>query len=204
MNRKDVETVQRETVYQGWLRVERWHVRHKLFEGGKSGVFTREILSRPGAVGLLPYDPKRDRVCLIEQFRCGIYAGGGNPWAIEMVAGLIDKDEKPEAIARREVEEEAGLKVKRIVSLPGFFDMPGGSTEYFHMFCGEVDLPNTSSKIHGLKEEDENIRTYIISRQEAIAWLDSGKINSGPGQLILNWLARFGEELRKEWLSESP
>ena len=114
MTRDDVELLERETLFQGWLRLERHRFRHALFQGGVSRVFTREVFIRNAAVALLPYDPVTDRVCLIEQFRCGLYAGGENPWSIEMVAGLMDKTEGTEDVARREAHEEAGVTVKRI------------------------------------------------------------------------------------------
>jgi ADP-ribose pyrophosphatase len=203
MNRDDVELLERQTLFQGWLRLERHRLRHALFQGGQSRVFTREVFIRHAAVALLPYDPVTDRVCLIEQFRCGLYAGGAitkeSPWSIEMVAGLMDKSEAPEDVAKREAVEEAGLTVKRIHAMPGGFTMPGSCDEFFHFFVGEVDLPDTESKIFGLVEEDENIKTHIISRFEAISWMDSGKIRNLPTLYALSWFARFGEGLRNEW-----
>ncbi len=199
MNRDDVELLERETLFQGWLRLERHRYRHALFQGGVSRVFTREVFIRNSAVALLPYDPITDRVCLIEQFRCGLFTGGDNPWSIEMVAGLMDKREETEDVARREAHEEAGLNVKRVKAMPGGFTMPGSCDEMFHFFVGEVDLPDTTSKIFGLVEEDENIKTHIISRAEAIAWMDNGKIRNLPTLYGLSWFARFGEALRSEW-----
>jgi len=200
MTRDDVELLERETLFQGWLRLERHRFRHALFQGGVSRIFTREVFIRNAAVALLPYDPITDRVCLIEQFRCGLYAGGEDPWSIEMVAGLMDKRESTEAVARREAHEEAGVTVKRIRAMPGGFTMPGSCDEFFHFFVGEVDLPDTTSKIFGLVEEDENIKTHIISRAEAISWMDNGKIRNLPTLYVLSWFARFAEGLRTEWL----
>lgn len=199
MNRDDVELLERETLFQGWLRLERHRYRHALFQGGTSRVFTREVFIRNAAVALLPYDPITDRVCLIEQFRCGLYTGNENPWSIEMVAGLMDKTETTDEVARREAEEEAGLIVKRVKAMPGGFTMPGSCDEFFHFFVGEVDLPDTTSKIFGLVEEDENIKTHILPRAEAIAWMDTGKIRNLPTLYGLSWFARFGEALRAEW-----
>jgi ADP-ribose pyrophosphatase len=199
MKRQDVEAIEREALFQGWLRLERWHLRHKLFQGGVSGIFTREVLMRGQAVVLLPYDPVNDRVCLIEQFRAGAYVAGEEPWCVEVVAGLVEGDQTPESVARREAEEEAGLKVKRVVPMTKAFSSPGASTECFHFFCGEVNLSDTTSHVYGLEYEHENIRTHIISREEAIAWADQGRVNNLLTLFSLNWLARFGEKVRKEW-----
>jgi ADP-ribose pyrophosphatase len=203
MTRDDVELLERETLFQGWLRLERRRIRHALFQGGMSRVFTREVFIRNAAVALLPYDPVTDRVCLIEQFRCGMMVGNenpqANPWSIEMVAGLMDKNEAPESVARREAIEEAGLIVKRVKAMPGGFTMPGSCDEFFHFFVGEVDLSDATSKIFGLVEEDENIKTHIMPRGEAIAWMDNGKICNLPTLYALSWFARFGDELRAQW-----
>jgi ADP-ribose pyrophosphatase len=196
----DVEILSRDTLYQGWMRLERWRIRHSLFQGGTSNAFTREMLIRNSAVALLPYDPIYDRVCLIEQFRCGVFAGGQHATSIEMVAGLMDKVETPEAVARREAFEEAGVTVKRIKRMGGGYSMPGSSNEFFHFFCGEADLSDTTSKVFGLVEEDENIRTHIMQRAQAIEWLDNGKIINLPTLYALSWLARFADGLREEWL----
>lgn len=201
MNRDDVETLERETLYQGWMRVERWRVRHPLFQGGMTAAFTREVLIRHAAAALLPFDPKTDRVCLIQQFRCGLLAAGAkSPLSTEMVAGLIDKNETPEAVARREANEEAGLNVKRIKDMGAGFTMPGSCDEEFFFFCGEVDLPDTESRVFGLPHEFENIKTLIVPRLAAIEMMDKGQIGNLPTLFALSWLARFGEALRKEWV----
>lgn len=199
MNQDDVETLAREGLFQGWMRVERWRGRHTLFEGGKSGFFSREILIRRPAAGLLPFDPRRDRLCLIEQFRCGPYTAGASPLSTEIVAGIMDTHESAEEVARREAKEEAGCIVGRIKNMGKGFTMPGSCDELFHFFCGEVDLPDTTPRIHGLVSEHENIRTLILPRAEAIARMDKGDISNLPTLFALSWLARFGEDLRKEW-----
>lgn len=67
------------------------HLRHELFAGGMSREISRELFVRHDAVCVLPYDPQRDEVVLIEQFRVGAMDKGANPWLVELVAGLIDR-----------------------------------------------------------------------------------------------------------------
>jgi ADP-ribose pyrophosphatase len=104
-----VEIVQRDNAYKGFYKLDRLKLRHEKFDGGMSRELNREVFVRHDAVCVLPYDPQRDEVVLIEQFRVGAMGRTDNPWLIEMVAGLIDKDEQPEEVAHREAEEEAGL-----------------------------------------------------------------------------------------------
>jgi ADP-ribose pyrophosphatase len=88
-----VDIVQREQCYQGFYKLDRVQLRHELFAGGMSREINREVFVRHDAVCVLPYDPQRDEVVLIEQFRVGAMGKTDNPWLIELVAGLIDKEE---------------------------------------------------------------------------------------------------------------
>jgi ADP-ribose pyrophosphatase len=98
------------------LRVEVIRFRHRLFAGGWSDERVFDIVRRGQAAAVLLYDPERDSVVLIEQFRLAALCGGRSPWQIEAVAGLLDGDgESPETVARREAREEANL------------DPPGGA-----------------------------------------------------------------------------
>ena len=61
-----VDVIKIETVYDGYCRVERLRLRHRLFAGGMSAEIDREVVRRGNAVAVLPYDPVRDEVVLIE------------------------------------------------------------------------------------------------------------------------------------------
>ena len=67
----NVDVVKRERCYEGFYKLDRLHLRHELFAGGMSREINREVFVRHDAVCLLPYDPQRDEVVLLEQFRVG-------------------------------------------------------------------------------------------------------------------------------------
>ncbi len=71
LNRDDVELITRDTLYKGFFRLEALELRHRLFEGGWSATMRREMHNRHDAVGVLLYDPERDALILVEQFRAG-------------------------------------------------------------------------------------------------------------------------------------
>src|SRR5690606_15999801 len=105
--------------------------------------------------------PQRDLVALVEQFRVGAL-NEHNPWLLELVAGLIDADdESPEAVGRREAQEEAGVEIGEMLPVGEYYASPGGSDEYFHLFCGRCDLGNAGG-VHGLAEEGEDIRVHVL------------------------------------------
>lgn len=176
MNRDDdVEVVEREACFRGFYQLDRLHLRHRLFAGGMGKLINRELFVRHDAVCVLPYDPQRDCVVLIEQFRIGALDKSANPWLIELVAGLIDKDEQPEEVARREAVEEAGLELAELWPLTQYYPSPGGSDERVHLYVGRCDSRGAGG-VHGLEEEGEDIRVLVWSLEEALAALDDGRI----------------------------
>src|ERR1700676_5091838 len=108
---ENVEIIEKTPRYKGFFEIVRYRFRHRLFAGGWSGEIVREVFERGHAVAVLPYDPAADAVVLIEQFRIGALVAGFAPWQREIVAGIIEKGEGPEDVARREAAEEAGAAV---------------------------------------------------------------------------------------------
>ena len=86
LGKNDVEIIARETLYSGFFSLDLYRFRHRLFNGEMSGEVRREILERGHAAVLLPYDPVRDEVVLIEQIRIAAYDTSESPWLLELVA----------------------------------------------------------------------------------------------------------------------
>ena len=199
MDEDSIAINERETVYRGFFRVDRFLLRHRLFAGGWSAELSREVFLRHDAAGILLYDPQRDEIVLIEQFRLAAHLAGFAAWQLEIVAGIIDSDESAATVARREAEEEAGLAViGEVVPIHRFMTSPGGSTETVDLFCGRVDA-SAAGGIHGLAEESEDIRAVVKSYAEAMGLLNAGKIENGYTLLALHWLAANREALRRQW-----
>ncbi len=194
----DVEILERSTPFQGYFRIDRYHLRHRTHDGGWTAPMSREIFERGHAVGILLYDPRQDRVGLIEQFRPGALAAGWHPWLIEVVAGIIDDGETPEAVAVRECREEAGIAVGRLEPICRYLVSPGGSTESMELFCAEVNADQLSG-LHGLPDEGEDIRVLTLPRHEAMAWLQEGRIANSMTIIALQWLALNHDSLLDKW-----
>ena len=194
----DVEIVEREQCFSGFYRLDRLQLRHRLFSGAMGRQLERELFVRHDAVCVLPYDPRRDEVVLIEQFRVGAVGKVANPWLIELVAGLIDKDEQPEEVARREAIEEAGLEVGERWPVTTYFPSPGGSTERVHLYVGRCDSSNAGG-VFGLDEEGEDIRVHVWSLQQALQAVRDGGIDNAASIIALQWLALNRDEIRGAW-----
>ncbi|HJO74868.1 MAG TPA: NUDIX domain-containing protein [Rhodospirillales bacterium] len=202
----DVEVIEKTTPFQGYFRLDHYSLKHRLFEGGWSGEMSREIFERGHAVSLLPYDPDLDRIVLIEQFRPGAYAAlasgwfddDASPWLVECIAGIIEKGESPEDVARREMVEETGLEISQILPINHYLVSPGGSSESVFSFCGRVDASNAEG-IFGVTEEHENIRVFSVSTQHAFELLDQGRIINAMTIIALQWLRTNLGHVRNEW-----
>jgi ADP-ribose pyrophosphatase len=196
---EDVIILEKTTPFQGYFRIDRYVFQHRTHAGGMTEPMSREIFERGHAVSVLLYDPDRDEVGLIEQFRPGAYAAGWEPWLIEVVAGIIDPGETPEQVAIREAQEEAGATVTQIEPVCRYLVSPGGTTESMEIFCARVDASKLSG-IHGLEHEGEDIRVFTVTADEAIAWVQSGKIANSMTIIALQWLALNRPRLREKWL----
>lgn len=185
----DVEIIEKKRSYHGFLNIDQYLLRIRRYEGGWSREFEREVLSRHPGVGVLLYDPDHDKVLMVEQFRPGCLSDEKNgPWALELVAGLVDKQhESAEEVAVREAQEEAGVTVSKLLWVCEYYNSPGGSNEQLSIYCGRFDADKAGG-IFGLEAENENIRTVIISRNEAMAAIRSGRINNAMSIIALQWL----------------
>lgn len=193
-----VEILEKTTPFKGYFQIDRYRLRHRKFDGGWTDEMTREIFERGHAAAVLLYDPGRDQVVLIEQFRPGAYAAGMEPWLIEIVAGIIEPGEAPEEVVRREAVEEAGCTVGELLPIGRFLATPGGSSETVTIYCGRVDSQGVGG-VHGLDHEHEDIRVLPLDRAEALARLAAGGVTNLIAAAALQWLALNHTEVMRIW-----
>lgn len=203
MNEDDVRIHRKETAYSGYLRVETYHLAHRRFAGDWMPEIRREVLRRGSAVAVLLYDPDRDAVVLIEQFRIGAYVNGRSPWVTEIVAGLIEPGENPADVARRETREEAGCELLDLIPLYNYLVSPGCMDETVSIFCGRIDSQGVGGH-YGLPEEHEDIRVVVKPFDEAWKDLDDGRLDNSIAVIGMLWLKLRREELRRRWPPRSP
>lgn len=198
LTKNDVEIIARETLYRGFFSLELYRFRHRLFNGEMSGEVRREIFERGHAAVLLPFDPVRDEVVLIEQIRIAAWETSETPYLLEMVAGMIEEGETIDQVARREAQEEAGLEIGRTKPVLSYLASPGGTSERLSIVVGEVDATSAHG-IHGLADEHEDIRVHVVSREQAYQWVEEGRIDNAASVIALQWLQLHHEALKNEW-----
>lgn len=186
----DVAIRQRLPGYRGFFELAEFTFDHRRFDGSRSDTVLREAFLAFDAALVLPYDPKTDRVLLIEQVRFGpMWREDPNPWVFEPIAGLVDAGEDPAETARREAVEEAGLVLGPLEPIARVYASPGYSTEYFHCFLAVADLSSFEPAHSGLVSEQEDIRSHLLTFEQALSLVESGEINAGPLVMMLYWLA---------------
>jgi ADP-ribose pyrophosphatase len=196
VNERRVDVVEQGLAFDGYFKILRYRLRHSLFNGDMGGEITREVFERGQAVAVLPYDPDRDQVVLIEQFRPGALGVENDPWLIETVAGIVGTGEEIEEVARREAKEEAGLHLRDSRLIARFFVSPGGSTETVSLFIAKVNACEAGG-VFGLASEGEDIKVHVLGYETAMAWLRQGRIKVATTMVALQWLALHRQEMRE-------
>ncbi|MCQ0969728.1 NUDIX domain-containing protein [Paracoccus sp. TK19116] len=185
--------------YADFFAVEEWTVSHLRHDGGQSPQMRRAAMILGDAAVVLPWDPVRDRVLVIEQFRVvPALRDDPQPWLIEPIAGRIDAGETPEIAARREAMEEAGLRLGSLIPAMGIYPSPGALAEYLYLFVAPVDLPDDVIGIHGLASEAEDIRSHLLDRSELTRMALAGEVPNGPLATLALWLEVRAAELRAQ------
>jgi ADP-ribose pyrophosphatase len=193
-----VVVLEQTIAYDGHFKIIRYRLRHRLFAGGMSPALTREVFERGHAVAVLPFDPARDQVVLIEQFRAGAFGVVDDPWLLEPVAGIIERGESAPEVAEREAAEEAGLELLDLVPACSYFTSPGGSTETCRVFIGLVDAERAGG-IHGLADEGEDIKVRVLELDRALEEVGGDRVHAATTLIALQWLALHRAELAARW-----
>lgn len=187
----DVRLHGRTQPYAGFFAVDVWTLSHRTHAGGFTPPVTREGFVMGDAVVVLPWDPVRDRVLLIEQFRFApALRQDSQPWLLEPIAGRIDAGEAIEDAARREALEEADLQLGRLFPAVHHYPSPGAVTEFLYLYVGIADLPDGSAGVHGLEGETEDIRGHLLDRNALLDMVMRGQITNGPLAMLALWLDR--------------
>ena len=183
--------------YAGFFGLDVMALTHRRFDGQTSPLLRREVFVAGDAVTVLPYDPARDRVLLIEQMRIGpLGRGDPLPWQLEAIAGRIDPGETPEDAARREAVEEASLVLGRLEKVAEYYPTPGAVTEYLYSYVALCDLPDGIDGIFGAEDEAEDIKGHLVPFDTLMQAVARGEVSNAPLILTALWLQRERGRLR--------
>ena len=178
--------INKKNLYSGFFSFNKYVFTHKKHNGEWTDKIEREIFEGVHVSSLLPYDPIKKEIVLIQQFRAGVLSRYDKNYLYEIVAGIIDKGEKPEDTAKRECLEETGCEVKKILPIQAYFPSPGSSESYYNIFLGEINAFD-GERIRGLENENEDILVKSFKVEDVRKMLKEKKINNGLTLVALQW-----------------
>ncbi|MEW9918825.1 NUDIX domain-containing protein [Marimonas sp. MJW-29] len=200
-----VQVHARERPYSQFFAVDDYRISHEKYDGSMSEVLDRAVFVAADAALVLPYDPLRDRVLLVEQIRLGPLGRGDRTlWQFEPIAGRIDPGETPEQTARREAMEEADIEIGALEKIAEIYPSPGTSSEFYYLYLGRADLSDDITGTSGLEAEHENIRSHLVSFADLMDRIGRFDVANAPLALAAYYLATHRDRLRSEWADATP
>ncbi len=150
----------------------------------------REIVGHPGAVAVVAVD-RAERIALVRQFRL---AAGTS--LLEIPAGTLDVDEAglvedPDEAARRELEEETGLRARSWRRLGAFWTAPGFATERMHLYLA-TDLEVAADRLG--PDADERLEVVWLPYAEALEAALAGEISDAKSLVGIFWYGWLRDE----------
>ena len=184
--RSKFKILRKRSLYEGFFKMNEVMLKYKKYNGTWSNNVKRELFGGAQVSAVLPYDPIKKEIVLVQQFRPGTISKKVNNYLDEIVAGIIDPGEDPITAAKRECLEETGCKVKNLKPIQGYFPAPGSSESFYHLFLGEIETFD-GQRIMGLKSENEDILVKSYKIKEVKMKLEKGEILNGLALIALQW-----------------
>ena len=149
----------------------------------------REIYERGNAVAILLYNKSKRTVILTRQFRLASFLNGNKGgMLIEVCAGMLDEDEKPEDAVKRETTEETGFRIDAVTKVLESYMSPGSLTEILYFFIAEY---SDDMKVHeggGVDHEQENIEVLEMKFDDAFNMIETGEIKDAKTIMLLQYI----------------
>ena len=188
--RDDVEIQSQQLLSDEYLKLSRYVLRYRQFNGEWGASIDRELLHRAAAVSVVLYDPKLDKVILVEQFRMGAISDERSPWLLELVAGIVEEGEQCADVAVRETKEESGITISAPKEIYRYYTTPGVCSEQVILYYAECDSEQ-ALKFAGVASENEDIKVHAISRDEIMRRLHAGELRNVNTIVGLQWLQAY-------------
>lgn len=175
------------------LLSDAWATLHRidydyLFKDGSWKRLSRETYNRGNGAAILLYDKEKQTVVLTKQFRMPTYSNNPNDgMSIEVCAGTIDKNEKPEVCVIREVEEEVGYRISSAKQVLECYMSPGAVTEKMYLFIAECSEEMKISNGGGLDSEDEEIEVLNLPFMKVLEMVETKEIIDAKTILLIQY-----------------
>lgn len=179
-----------ETLYSGWSKIIRANL--AVPDGTE---FAREIEHHGDAVAVLPYDPERRCALMVASPRAPVVWSGGPTELLEAPAGMLEPGEPAESCARREAEEEVGVRLGVLEPVAEAWSTPGVSSEKIALFLAPYTDPDRAGSGGGLTEENELIEVLELPLDELWSRFEGGRLQDMKTLVLLLALRQRRPEL---------
>jgi nudix-type nucleoside diphosphatase (YffH/AdpP family) len=160
-----------DTAYWSWLTVLRLTL-----DTAEGFPVTREVVERPDAAAVLPYDPERRTALLVRLPRAPALYAHGLQTLTEAPAGLVEEGEEAEACVRREALEEVGVTLRELDFVGRPFSSPGFSTERIALYLAPFTAADRTGAGGGVAHEHEDIAVLEVALADLDGRLARGEI----------------------------
>lgn len=139
----------------------------------------RELITHPGGVAIIPIT-KDKKILFVEQYRKPIEQS-----LVEIPAGKMEPNEKPEITAIRELEEETGYTTKKLKYVTSFYTSPGFADELIHIYLTD-QLEKLEEVVPG--DDDEFVELIELSLEEAQVYVKEKRIRDAKTNYAILYL----------------
>lgn len=149
----------------------------------------REVYHRGDSIAVLPFDPDRNTVLLLRQFRLAAALNEASGEMVEACAGAVDdEDENSVVSVHREALEELGYRLHDVMPVLKAYSSPGSMTERVFCFIARYTPDDKIEEGGGRADEGEDIDVLEMPLDEAFAMIASGEIVDAKTILLLQHL----------------
>jgi len=197
-----VRIVSEQVLAKGWATIKRVVFELTVRDGSRR-TLTREIQDHGHGVAVLPFDPERQTVLLVRQFRLAAHLAGHDGWLIEACAGIIENDESAEDAVRREAAEELGYRLHDLSAVCNVFSSPGALTERMVLYTAHYTPTDRIADGGGAAGEGEDIEVVEMNIEDASAKLANGDIVDAKTAILIQHLRSLAGS-REAWPPRGP
>ena len=112
---------------------------------------------------------------------------------------MTDGSTDYESVVKKEAYEEAGLELTELEFMLSYLSSPGGTTERLYLYLARADLSQVKSGVYGLESEGEDIKTHVLSVDDALMRLNNGEMDNAATVICMQWLALNREKMKGKW-----
>jgi len=179
---------EKQRVLDDFFKVDRAVIQYEKFDGSISREIIRLNFDRGDSAAALLVNNDEEKLILVKQFRYPIYTKEKDKaWALEIVAGTVEKKSNPKDTIIREIQEETGYLVDSVSQIFSFYPSPGGSNEKIYIYYAEVTHKNRVESGGGVISEGEDIQVLEIPFHQAFQMVESGEIVDAKTIIAIQW-----------------